>query len=175
MYRHSLTRNSILDYVLWSDPRSGHFTQLRTYVPHELEWQTVNPFCFSFCYATVSFSFPSQNMSSSSSWQQINITGNETSFALRRVAVIGTTNDGVCGSTIFLVCTPLKYNYAISLTDAWHSGTYLSQIRDSCGQSQDILLLTGTKRPPLWSSGQSFWLQIQRSRVRFPALPDFSE
>ena len=28
-------------------------------------------------------------------------------------------------------------------------------------------------QPPLWSSGQSFWLQIQRSRVRFPALPDF--
>jgi hypothetical protein len=27
--------------------------------------------------------------------------------------------------------------------------------------------------PPLWSSGQSFWLQIQRSRVRFPELPDF--
>jgi hypothetical protein len=26
--------------------------------------------------------------------------------------------------------------------------------------------------PPLWSSGHSFWLQIQRSRVRFPALPD---
>ena len=31
----------------------------------------------------------------------------------------------------------------------------------------------GERRPPLWSSGQSFWLQIQRSRVRFPALPDF--
>ena len=28
-------------------------------------------------------------------------------------------------------------------------------------------------RPPLWSSGQSFWLHIQRSRVRFLALPDF--
>jgi hypothetical protein len=27
--------------------------------------------------------------------------------------------------------------------------------------------------PPLWSSSQSFWLQKQRSRVRFPALPDF--
>jgi hypothetical protein len=27
--------------------------------------------------------------------------------------------------------------------------------------------------PPLWSSGQSSWLQIQRSRVRLPALPDF--
>ena len=25
----------------------------------------------------------------------------------------------------------------------------------------------------VWSSGQSFWLQIQRSRVRSPALPDF--
>ena len=29
------------------------------------------------------------------------------------------------------------------------------------------------KWPPLWSGGQSFWLQIQRSRVRFPVLPDF--
>jgi hypothetical protein len=28
-------------------------------------------------------------------------------------------------------------------------------------------------RPHLWSSGQSYWLQILRSRVRFPALPDF--
>jgi hypothetical protein len=27
--------------------------------------------------------------------------------------------------------------------------------------------------PALWSSGQSSWLKIQRSRVRFPALPDF--
>jgi hypothetical protein len=27
--------------------------------------------------------------------------------------------------------------------------------------------------PPLWSSGQSSWLQTQRSPVRFPALPDF--
>jgi hypothetical protein len=26
---------------------------------------------------------------------------------------------------------------------------------------------------PLWSSGQSFWLQIHKSRVRFKALPDF--
>jgi hypothetical protein len=27
--------------------------------------------------------------------------------------------------------------------------------------------------PPQWSSGQISWLQIQRCRVRFPALPDF--
>jgi hypothetical protein len=26
---------------------------------------------------------------------------------------------------------------------------------------------------PLWSSGQNSWLQIQTSRVRFPALSDF--
>jgi hypothetical protein len=29
------------------------------------------------------------------------------------------------------------------------------------------------KWPPLWSSSHSSWLQIQRSRIRFPALPDF--
>jgi hypothetical protein len=29
--------------------------------------------------------------------------------------------------------------------------------------------------PPLWSSGQSSWLRIQRSRVRFPVLPIFGE
>jgi hypothetical protein len=31
----------------------------------------------------------------------------------------------------------------------------------------------GFFKPPLWSGGQSSWLQIQRSRVRFPASPDF--
>jgi hypothetical protein len=30
-----------------------------------------------------------------------------------------------------------------------------------------------SKGPPLCSSGQSSWLQILRSRVRFSALPDF--
>jgi hypothetical protein len=30
-----------------------------------------------------------------------------------------------------------------------------------------------SSRPPLWSSGQSFWLQTQRYRVPFPALQDF--
>ena len=39
----------------------------------------------------------------------------------------------------------------------------------------DVRTVVIVSRPPLWSSGQSFWLQIQRSRVRFPALPDFSE
>ena len=50
-------------------------------------------------------------------------------------------------------------------------------------QSRQILFLSvglyviiervESEGPPLWSSGQSFWLQIQRSRVRSPALPDF--
>ena len=35
------------------------------------------------------------------------------------------------------------------------------------------LIIYSTTGPPLWSSGQSFWLQIQSSRVRFPALTDF--
>jgi hypothetical protein len=30
-----------------------------------------------------------------------------------------------------------------------------------------------TDRTPLWSSGQSSWLQIQRPRIRFQTLPDF--
>ena len=37
----------------------------------------------------------------------------------------------------------------------------------------EILNLQLIYGPPLWSSGQSFWLQIQRSWVRFPALPNF--
>jgi hypothetical protein len=36
-----------------------------------------------------------------------------------------------------------------------------------------ILPLNVQGRPPLLSSGQSFWLQIQRSRVRLSELPDF--
>ena len=43
------------------------------------------------------------------------------------------------------------------------------------GRGSDFHWYSPSGRPPLWPSGQSFWLQIQRSRVRFPALPDFSE
>ena len=46
---------------------------------------------------------------------------------------------------------------------------YIKNIRicDQCNITQY------RDKRPLWSSGQSFWLQIQRSRVRFPALSDF--
>ena len=40
-------------------------------------------------------------------------------------------------------------------------------------QNFTISVVLVKARPPLWSSGQSFWPQIQRSRVRSPALPDF--
>jgi hypothetical protein len=36
-----------------------------------------------------------------------------------------------------------------------------------------IPVLQFSKEQPLWSSGQSSWLQPQRSRVRFPAAADF--
>jgi hypothetical protein len=43
-----------------------------------------------------------------------------------------------------------------------------------CAESQKVLLQNRSiERLPLWSSGQSSCLQIQRSRVRFLALPDF--
>jgi hypothetical protein len=44
------------------------------------------------------------------------------------------------------------------------------QCRDLKESFKKYMLYSG---PPLWSSGQSFWLQIQRSRVRFPALLHF--
>ena len=45
--------------------------------------------------------------------------------------------------------------------------------RKICYEIHTFINSIWNKGPPLWSSGQSFWLQIQRSRVRFPALPDF--
>jgi hypothetical protein len=47
-----------------------------------------------------------------------------------------------------------------------HGGNKESITGEGC-----FTMCSYTVGPPLWSSGQSFWLQIQRSRVRFPALP----
>jgi hypothetical protein len=54
-------------------------------------------------------------------------------------------------------------------------------LRDICIERKSKLLGAGNKfldtetidRPPAWSSGQTSWLQTQRSRVLFSALPDF--
>jgi hypothetical protein len=45
-----------------------------------------------------------------------------------------------------------------------------SHIAANCAK---IFALHEYKKLPLWSSGHSSWLQIQRSRVRFPGLPNF--
>jgi hypothetical protein len=52
---------------------------------------------------------------------------------------------------------------------------YLQYMEDETRQSNTnyILLAVAVFGPPLWSSGQSSWLQIQKSRIRFPALLDF--
>ena len=61
------------------------------------------------------------------------------------------------------------YFLALPYTDCW------SKSRSEYEVCLCLFLfrLSSIERPRLWSSGQSFWLQIQRSRVRFPALPDF--
>jgi hypothetical protein len=43
----------------------------------------------------------------------------------------------------------------------------------SCEVRTKFICYVEESRPPLWSSGQSSWLQIQKSRVLFLALPDF--
>jgi len=58
--------NSTLYYVLWSDSRSGHFTQLRTYVLLNGSGRLRSLVCFLFCFAAASHSFPSQDTYSSS-------------------------------------------------------------------------------------------------------------
>ena len=66
----------------------------------------------------------------------------------------------------------------------WNTGqsrhvTQNSALASSCSHRQVVItfshIIIIIVIITLWSSGQSFWLQIQRSRVRFPALPDFSE
>jgi hypothetical protein len=51
--------------------------------------------------------------------------------------------------------------------------TWLTWTRRYTSHIQIFFGMLCAHRPPLWSSGQSSWLQIQRSLVRFPALPDF--
>ena len=53
------------------------------------------------------------------------------------------------------------------------TASFLTCIHDMNRDSFSLTSVYNATWPPLWSSGQSFWLQLQRSRVRFPALPDF--
>ena len=67
----------------------------------------------------------------------------------------------------FGLCASIKWSTQ-NATGIWHITLHPKKMVDSNKTNANV-----EHRPPLWSSGQSFWLQIQRSRVRFPALPDF--
>ena len=85
---------------------------------------------------------------------------------------------------IFAFClTSSFYNNTHSRTIKWLlvvkqsvSSTLSLQLSHKCEKKRmgpfNIVLLI-VAGPPLWSSCQSFWLQIQRSRVRSPTPPDF--
>jgi hypothetical protein len=66
-----------------------------------------------------------------------------------------------------------KYNLISNLLCGLVVGTEMYCF--SCEVRTEFICYIEESRPPLWSSGQSSWLQIQRSRVRFPALQDFSK
>jgi hypothetical protein len=95
----------------------------------------------------------------------------------------------ICGLTETLSLLCAEY---IKLTHKWeamslcHSVCFIPKITEQISINFDtgisirsypadfiFVQIVQTQVPPLWSSGQSFWLQIQRSQVRFPALPDF--
>jgi hypothetical protein len=48
-----------------------------------------------------------------------------------------------------------------------------SKLRNLCSYGASLNKMVYIYVCVLWSSAQSSWLQIQRSRVRLPALPDF--
>ena len=71
--------------------------------------------------------------------------------------------------TYYLDTTQLYVVPNFTFQKSGYNGLEMKQ-RITSGNFRTAVSETG---PPLWSSGQSFWLQRQRSRVRFPALPDF--
>jgi hypothetical protein len=91
---------------------------------------------------------------------------------------------GIRDEWISLVNTIIKFRFYIFLN--WLSDRQLLK-KDSASWNEFSRTLNWTvaaicsyllirvlyTRPPLWSSGESSWLQIQRSRVGFRALPDF--
>ena len=80
------------------------------------------------------------------------------------------TDNGIVSSTLFV------YVFKAYLTVPFVDGDRLRFFRQSPKWDlprTNFLPTVVLFGPPLWSSGQSFWLQIQRSGVRFPALPDF--
>jgi hypothetical protein len=69
---------------------------------------------------------------------------------------------------VTVVCTPRPIHYEARDRLPVYAPVFMD------GHAFGTTVLTNAiMGPPLWSSGQSSWLQIQRSLVRFPAQPDF--
>jgi hypothetical protein len=72
-------------------------------------------------------------------------------------------------------CIQIQYSTEMKSEIKWYAGFFrVFEKQIAFYDLNNILKLwTEVAGPPLWSSGQSFWLQIQRSWFRFPALRDF--
>jgi len=107
------------------------------------------------------------------SWHKLHVA------AFAQLAVGLGSNTWVYVIAIFTMCESTEQRICIKFVSKTATETYqlLQQAygEDAMGRTQvfDWFRRFKEGRPPLWSSGQSFWLQIQRSRVRSPALPDF--
>jgi hypothetical protein len=76
-----------------------------------------------------------------------------------------------CTGCIFnrVLCTAREGETARSSGGSSSSCAVRSKEGVSSAVPNAVVLL----RPPLWSNDQTSWLQTHRSRIRFPALPDF--
>jgi hypothetical protein len=77
--------------------------------------------------------------------------------------------DNASGSKLLTLVSCLDY-YSTLKTEATCSSETSVDFQRNTSLKKIRKAIPG---PPLWSSGQSSLIQIQRSRVRFPALPDF--
>ena len=130
MYTHRIKAplvSSTLDYGLWSDSGSGHFTLTTSRL-------VVRKLCWLFRYVTLSLAFPSQETPSSAKQFVVTTDNHYWKRSVIHSAKLCSQRHvwrrRVC-CRIFLLCIPLKYNFAMSLTHIWHSVSYHSQNRES--------------------------------------------
>jgi hypothetical protein len=91
------------------------------------------------------------------------IISNSWKFSVKLIFLIATVRSTEAASH--------KYTYVVMRTDyIWN---YTQKVASELCDLGLLVYFYLLSRPPLWCSGQSFWLQIHRSRVRFLALPDF--
>jgi hypothetical protein len=71
------------------------------------------------------------------------------------------------------MATVLEFLNIFILLSPWHTGiNVLNVISEGLSEYEIIILfINNNDRPPLWSSGQSSWLQPE-AQVRYPALPE---